>query len=297
MSRVILYPFPRLPDAALRWSEWVITANGARVNAQELCDLWDANSELDFAVKVSIRLKLIAPLKLRHPELVLTVSCSESAFSCSQSARLIQDRDLASASTSVTVRGVDIAQSVQLRAQIIDAPPEAELALRPWMSRLVLAELPAVTVPLVSDLTGFPTSAQSFRKSNLPQAPWRIAVNATELSDSFSNSVRLYLNVDYPVVQELIDGKPRPYVETELSAAITRVLLSAARKLHDEGALNRAPSAIATEYPESVAAAAERASEQYLRMSLNEAISEMSLRPDSFEYRLAVGLGSLKEKA
>ncbi len=297
MSRVVLYPFPRLTHGSVAWGQWSFTANGRQTTGQDLCDVWDSNSELSFAMTATVDSSSAQSLGIRSPELIITVSCQETAYSVSRRSRLVHDKNRMSASCSLTVLGEDIAQSVQLRAQIVSAAPAEELAEAPWMSRRIVAELPVATIPLSSDLTGFPTSAQSFRESNSLEAPWRVSVNATELSDSFANSVRLYLNVDFPLVRELIAGKPRPHVEVALSTSITQVLLNSARKLHDESEDGKSPSAVAAEYPESLAAAAERAAEQYLRMSLSEAVAEMRLRPDTFEYRLSAGVGALKEKA
>lgn len=296
MSRTLLYPYPRLQPAALSWSAWRIVVDGHEVSPTEFTDAWDANSAMEFSLSVSIPSEALLRMRGSNPVLLLGASCADTAFTNTAETPFIASPTSLTAAGNLSLSGSDISQKLTLRAQIL-LPVDARGGAPEWTSRRILGEVRPLELELDSDLSGFPTSARSFSAAHLPDAPWDIKVTATDLSDSFSNSIRLYLNEDYPLIRELMNGKPKPHVEAELSASIARTLLNTSRRLWDMAPEVESPDALAEEHPDSIAAAGKRAAGTYLRVNLAEAIHLLRSRPETVEFRIASAAGVLKGRS
>ncbi|WP_424464157.1 hypothetical protein [Pseudoclavibacter helvolus] len=296
MNRVLLYPYPRLEPANISWSAWRIVLDGHEVTTGEFTDAWDANSAMEFSLSVSIPSSSLLRMRGGNPVLLLSASCAETAFTDTAETPFVASPTSLTAAGSLSLSGADISQKLTLRAQVL-MPVEAQGRAPEWTSRRILGEARALDLELDSDLSGFPTSARSFSAAHLPDAPWDIKVTATDLSDSFSNSIRLYLNEDYPLVRELMNGKPKPHVEAELSASIARTLLNTSRRLWDMAPEIESPDDVAAQHPDSIAAAGKRVAGTYLRMNLAEAIHLIRSRPETVEFRVASAAGVLKGRS
>ena len=147
-----------------------------------------------------------------------------------------------------------------------------------------------------SEASGFPTSAYSFKGHRLPDAPWRVVVSAEEVESTFVHSVRLHLNEDYPLVQELIEGRPKPIVEQELTASIARTLIATVSRLSADIGIPATLDSVAGDFPDSVAAAARNVARVYLNRTLDAAVSDYRNRPEEFEYKLAGAVGLMRVK-
>ncbi|WP_350270230.1 hypothetical protein AAFP32_00910 [Brevibacterium sp. CBA3109] len=194
------------------------------------------------------------------------------------------------AEAELRIDGNVVSQVLTVRTELI-----GEDNSQPWLRRRIVAEGPTLRVPLDAELDGFPTSSYSFDKEGMPEAPWRLVVSADELEAPFAHSVRLELNEDFAPVRKLIGGNPELYVVRELDATIVRVLIASAARLSSTDARDKTLEEVAAEYPDSIAAAAQRASEQYLQMSLSAAIKSYRLTPDKHDYEVAVGTNLLKD--
>lgn len=296
MSRTLLYPYPRLQLAAPSWSAWKIVVDSHEVSSTEFTDAWDANSALEFSLSVSIPSEALLRMRGSNPVLLLSASCAETAFTATAETPFIASPTSLTAAGHLSLSGSEISQKLTLRAQVL-LPVAAQGGAPEWTSRRIVGEARALELELDSDLSGFPTSARSFSAAHLPDAPWDIKVTATDLSDSFSNSIRLYLNEDYPLIRELMNGKPKSHVEAELSASIARTLLNTSRRLWDMAPEVESPDAVAEEHPDSIAAAGKRAAGTYLRVTLAEAIHLMRSRPETVEFRIASAAGVLKGRS
>lgn len=216
MKAIQLYPYPRLDS--VEWSQLELAVNGRPVDPAQLAHRWDANST------ISLSLSATAPTddlrKYGTPTLTLSAGCSETAESATDSSPFTSGATLSSATAAVTLNGSRLAQQMEIRATL-NSPYGQE----GWLHRRIIAERPAERIALQSELRGFPTSAQSFLELQWRPAPWSLHINATDLSDPFAHSIRLILNVDYPRVEELIEGRSQPHVGTALNAAILRALM------------------------------------------------------------------------
>lgn len=296
MSKLVLFPYPRLADSEVHWSDWTVSLDGHNTSADEVADAWDAKSQMFFRISARVGMNALKNIGGGRLSLMVTASCRDTAYTATSTSEFIHDPESANAQGQVMLAGRDVAESVELRAKIL-LPVEAEASSDSRvLCRRIVAESRAVKVPLNSDLAGFPTTSYSFNDHKIPDAPWRIEVTADELEAPFSQSVRLHLNEDYPLVRELMDGSPRPFVEAELTASITRVLIASVAALADNEMHGRSPDTVAAENPESIAAAAKRATEQYLKKSLNAAVKDLHLQPERLEYAIAGGIGLLKDK-
>ena len=298
MTRVVLYPFPRLPERSIQWRDWDVLLDGRAVRLDEVADQWDADSALTFRISVSIHQRELGLVSDRpeNARLVAAVTCHDTAYTATADTALHSGETDMSGSLSLTVLGRDIAQMLELRAQVVGPMGSAEDTSSAWLQRCVLADGPAVQEQLDSALIGFPTVAFSFDRANYPDAPWRIAVTATDAEEAFANSIRLELNEDYPLVRQLMDGEAEDHVANELIASITRVLIGTISRLIEDETTQRSPDEVAAEAPSSIAAASARAAKQYLLMSLGEAVKVLRAKPEEFEYYLANGTGILRGK-
>lgn len=292
MSRTLLFPFPRLRSTAVAWSDWRLVVDGHEVSANEFADAWDANSSIEISRAVTLQKEETHRLRGGTPMLLLSVSCAETAFTAVAEEPFVATPTSLAASSSISFSGRNVSQKLTLRSQVIQSLVGHEGPV--WTDRRIIADATPHEVGLDSELSGFPTTARSFAAAHLPDAPWEIKVTATDLSDSFSNTVRLYLNEDYPAIRELMDGRPKAQVEAELSASIARVLLQTSRRLWDAAPEGNNPDAVADEYPDSVAAAAQRAAKTYLRTTLTEAVDHVARRPETVEYKIASAAGILR---
>lgn len=287
MTKQRLFPFPRLSSKAVHWGEWRARLDGDVIALDDLPDQWDASSELRFGISVRVDPRGFEDLGVSEPRLALTVACADTGFSVCDDVPLSDDDPARTAAADIRVDGSDVSQIVELRAEIIGRDDREA-----WLRRRILAEGPQSRVALNSELVGFPTSSYSFEKRGIPAAPWRISVAADSLDAPFVHSVRLELNDDYQSIRKLISSRAEPAVKAELDASITRVLIATVSKLWDagEGRLED----VAAEYPDSIAAAAQRAAEQRAALTLGEAVNRYRMRPEELEYAIASKLQILK---
>lgn len=280
MSKRQFYPFPRLVPSEIAWQKWSVSVDGEPIGVDDLADHWDANSLISFAISARISQEAMGAMGITEPLLAVTAACADTAHSVSMDAPAEVSGEALTATVELDVAGRNISQVIDLRADVIGHDDSAS-----WLSRRIIAEGPRLRVPLESDLIGFPTSSSSFDTRGLPPAPWRIHVAADSLDVPFMHSVRLELNEDYPTIRRLINGKPDPGTDAELSASITRVLIATVSRLWDggEGRLED----IAAEYPDSITAAAQRAAEQRASSSISDAVNRYRLRPERLEYDIA----------
>lgn len=290
MTRQRLFPYPRLAASDLDWGSWTIRLNGSQTSESAISDDWDSNAELSLGVSVRAKTDQLNKLGVRNPKLVLTVNCPSTALSVSRDAHLQLGQSSMTAEAELQIDGKVVSQVLTVRTEII-----GEDISQPWLRRRIVSEGPTLRVPLDTELDGFPTSSYSFDKEGMPEAPWRLVVSADELEAPFAHSIRLELNEDFAPVRKLIGGDPEPHVVRELDATIVRVLIATAARLSSTDAAQTTLEEVAAEYPDSIAAAAQRTSEQYLQMSLSAAIKSYRLTPDKHDYEVGAGTNLLKD--
>lgn len=288
MNAIRLFPYPRI-DNAVEWSRTSILSNGQPVAVDELADRWDADSSLSFAVSASVPNEKIESFKDGDPVLNLSIGCRETGETTYSSAQFSKDSSKSYATATVTLKGAAVAERLELRATVT-----APLGESAWLSRRIVAARTVEKINLDSHLVGFPTSAVSFKANNLAPAPWVIRINAVSLSDPCANSVRLLLNEDYPRVVELIEGRARPYVEEALQATIVRSLLSTVQRLSAIDGGDSDVSDVIAEFPDSIAAAAEKSCRDYLNRSLPAVLTLLDREPETVEHHIASAVGFLK---
>lgn len=294
MARMVLYPYGRFDRTEVNWGEWSASLDGRSLRIGEIADIWDSKSQFRFGLEASVKSSALDRLGGGRLQLILTVSCRDTAVTFSSSADFIVAAESLTSSAEVAVPGNAISQMIELNARLL--LPMGSSRTEQFLSRRIVSELQETRIALASSLEGFPTSAYSFKKHNIPEAPWRLAIIAEDLEAPFAHSIRLHLNEDYLLIQELIDGNPKPYVEQELTASITRVLIGAVARLSVRDLNGRSFDSIVEEFPESLVAGAENAARLYLRKSLQEAVADYNLRPEQLEYSISSGVGLLKAK-
>ncbi|KUM31138.1 hypothetical protein AQ436_16645 [Arthrobacter sp. EpRS66] len=284
MSKVTFYPYPRLQS--VQWSELSVNFDGEPYALEKLPDVWDANSEVTFRVSASVDNELFETVNVDSSSslLVVEVTCRDTAYSLTMEASFTRKVDVLDAVAEITVSGSSVSESIELSAFII-GPVDKQL----WLRRAVLAEGPSSRVALNSDLVGFPTSVFSFVEEQLPPAPWRLAVTTEDIEAPFAHSVRLELNEDFQVVRDLIAGKANPSVHADLVSSIARVLIGTIAGIKNSTSDSRTAAEVAKEAPNSIVAAAARASEQYLGCTIDSAISMYFRQPELFDYKLLTG--------
>lgn len=291
MGAVPLFPFPRVQEH-VSWSGVRLIVNGQPTEPGDLADRWDSDSLIRLSINAQVPSREIAKLELlTGPSLVLTVGCNDTSESFTTEVDFKASSSDLQAAAEVEFDGSRVAQRLTVRASV--TAPFGDV---PWLKRRILAERPVERINLDSELSGFPTTAMSFSESSLPAAPWTLAVFATALSDPFAHSIRLNLNTDFPRVEELIFGRPEPYVENALQVAITRALIQTARRLADEAGSDAEIRIAVTEYPESIAASADKACRDYLRRSLEEVITLARRQPERLDTLIDSAFGILREK-
>lgn len=287
MKPIALYPYPRM--SGVEWSRTTFQVDGQLVDPAELADRWDADSTISVSVKATVQNAELTQFDAAR--LTLNAGCSETAESHSGSAPFMVGANRATARATVTLKASHLAEQIEIRAALTAPYGGAK-----WLNRRIIAERPAERINLLTEIQGFPTSAISFKAEHWHSAPWLLTVSATHLSDTFAHAIRLLLNLDYPRIEELIDGRPQPHVETALHAAILRTLLQTARRLVDDSGDDANIGKAITEFPDSFAAAADKASRDYLNRPLTWTVSRLRTQPEDIEYLIDSSLGSLKEK-
>lgn len=296
MSKVQLFPYPRLSSTTTKWSEWEVSVDSKRYPLEQVGDHWDANSALSIRIAVIIGLSDLASIQanLGAVQLIAAASCRDTAFTITRATPLVADATTASGSATISIPGHKISQLLELNAYLT-SPVDSIATSTSWLDRRIIADGPHIRMPLASELDGFPTVAYSFDKAGIPDAPWRIVVLADHLEAAFTHSVRLELNDDYPLVRDLMDGSASTPVTDELIASITRVLLSTVAKIRQNSTESRSLQELAAEEPDSIVAAAQRAAMQYLKLPIDKAVQELTLRPERLEHLIASGVGILRK--
>lgn len=302
MSKIRLYPYPRLDPAAVMWSPWKVTLDGKPVAIEEVADQWDPKALITVGIAVEVSPNVLSDVGADEAYLVMEVACRDTAYTAPSRVKLLTPEGSPSrgaaqqGSVSVTVPGVSVSQALDLKAKVLAAySPDPEKAAPGWLAQRVIAEATASRILLNSELAGFPTSAYSFKQQNIPDTPWRIVVSTNEPEAPFAHAVRLELNEDFPAIGQLIAGKPDPLITSELHSSIIRVLVGAVSHLIMDSSLGvQAAEKIAVEHPESITAAVQRIASQHLHLSLTEAITLYRSLPQSLEARIANSTGLLK---
>ncbi|AZQ77089.1 hypothetical protein EJ997_06860 [Flaviflexus ciconiae] len=287
--RINLYPFPRI-DSDVSWSPTSFLVNDEPVEKDDIAERWDCNSQLSVLTSVQVPSSVIQAMQLSEIKLVLSVSCpstSETSVEVSYPTVVAQKYSFQAV---VTVGGHQIARKLNIRAMLV--APEG---IESWLSRRILAELNE-SINLESWVDGFPTIAMSFEENHRPRAPWSINVEATSLEDPFVHAFRLELNTDNLLVSDLIAGKNVPRVGNALDASILRVLIDTFRRLFKDSGRRQCLDDIVIEYPESVAAAANQASKDFLSRPITETLSLAEHRPDELETLINASTNLLGEK-
>lgn len=298
MSGIKLYPYPRI-DEAVEWSDVSITVDGHPVEHEELAARWDSHSTITLAVSAAVPFAHFKKNSSIAPVLTLSVGCYATAESVSVRSQFVLGAARASASAQVSIDGMRLAQQLEVKASLT-----APFGDEKWLERRVIAQRRPEKFNLDSELSGFPTSAISFKDNNWREAPWVIDISAVDLTDPFMHSIRLTLNLDYPRVVELIEGRAERHVETALEAAIIRTLLQTARRLADDSTRDAADNTrrgdevtrAIEEFPDSIAAAAEKTSRQFLKLPLGSVLTRMRSRPEDVETLILSATQALKEK-
>lgn len=289
MSKIVLYPYPRLHDVT--WGEFRTSLEDKECQLTEVSDIWDANAQLTFSISVQTRMRdfLQAGADFSTARLVIDVHSRDNAITLTNEARFIKDLDTLSASVTISLPGQVVSEELELHAYIIGPAGD-----EPWLSRRILADGPQTRVALNSELAGFPTDAFSFANAGIPDAPWRLVITSDDAESTFAHSIRLELNEDYQLVRDLMDGKANQAVSVQLVASITRVLIGTVARMLEGSNDGRSAETVADEAPDSIAAAASRASQYYLGAPLNSAVHDYLLQPERFEYSLACGTDLLR---
>lgn len=287
MKAVHLHPYPRIHS--VEWSQTRVMVNGRSVEPEDLTNHWDSDSTISLSVSAAAPSEDLA--KFGKPQLVLNAACSETAESVTSRGLFTVGSTRSQATTTIELEGSRLAEQLELRV-MLTAPYGDEA----WLSRRIIAERRAEHLDLQSGLRGFPTTAMSFKAANRRQSPWLLSVSATELSDPFAHSIQLVLNEDYPRIEELIEGQAQPHVETSLNAAIIRSLVQTARRLADDSDDDANLEAAVLEFPHSIAAAADKASRDFLKRPITWVVSSLRSHPEDVEAMIDSAVGALKEK-
>lgn len=290
MSTITLDPFPRLDNKQISWKPWVFMLNGKQTDEMSISDDWDPNSKLTVSAGAVVtglsHAELRAPAEAA-PVLKLAAACQDTAKTFV--GEVVLDRLGARAdyagSVELDVDTTKIEGQLIVHADIVLPVADQSGKAVPWLKNRIIAESQQLKIGLSEDSRGFPTSTASFRQEGWYPAPWRFDLECTDLSDTFNNSIRLYLNQDDKDVRALIDsGKPASMRE-QLVASIHRILLLTADRLSHNVEPDKTPDQIAEEYPESIAAAARRSAVEHLSLeTLDEALDLIRENPEELDY-------------
>lgn len=290
MTRIVLYPYPRLDRSSAAWKGWSATLSDQSHPLEEVADNWDSNADLAFRVSVRVTPAALEAISLEVDEvrLVATVACRDTAYTATAEASLVSDGTGLGAEAVVRVLSRNVSESLELRSCLIGTRADSGS-----LARRILADGPESRVILNSSLDGFPTVAYSFDEQGQPAAPWRLVVEADDAEAPFAHSVRLELNQDNERTRALMRGNHDALTQSALIASITRVLIGTVARMTGDSADRRSFETITAKAPDSITAAAARAASQYLGMSLERAVLDYRMRPERFDYALAVGVGPL----
>lgn len=288
MSAVVLHPFPRLPDKAVRWGPWGSVVDGKTLELKKISESWDANSRIRLYTDVSVDSSVLEAMGLSSgAELLLSATSRATATTVSARVLLRPSGGRHRATVNVELDGESIAEQLDLTAAVI-----APVTGTAWLKNRVIAERRVEKVSLDQEQQGFPISAVSFEAEGWSAAPWKFEVYATHPADTFSQSVRLFINEDYEQSLELLEDKGNAWANAMLHAAIARQLVATMVAISPEAV--QGPDELADENPESFAAAARMVAAKYFKQTLKETCRIYRERPELFEQLLLHETGFMK---
>lgn len=211
---------------------WEVSIASPKLDKKDLHEIWQVGQDLLFNIAVVVRDSFWADTHTDAdtPLTVVAIATCAVARKKWQVRRTldfnVSNREIA---LSLLVPGAEIAQEVSLDLWVVgDAPVgqgQIHRGAKLWESanRLVY--------PLEGGAQAFPTSAISFRQTNRPAVPWLVEVVGDATPDwKVSASLRLYVNTDFPVTQDILDDVAPAEVYTQISHDIYfRVLQNIAR--------------------------------------------------------------------
>lgn len=215
MARVRVQPHLTAGSSAVRWAGWYLVTGSERHPLGPLLHGWDYDQAITIGTAPEIDLvELLDSTGLDDPteiHLVITIDCPATSR---RFVRHVPVTDFAGDSAAIIA--VDIPQgSVALELKM--ACHLALFALRKTTGASAslkgsrLAESPTTRLILEGEASRFPTEAVSFTSLRWEAAAWSVRIDAEDMNEAFSGSVRLFLNTDHPTGAALASMEPRTY--------------------------------------------------------------------------------------
>lgn len=231
---------------------------------EELAKSWIPGDVLTVAAKVEIHPQFWADTgvsDVSSVRVVLVATCMSTRTTWRSALKVeIGEGGLATSVGDLVVDGDSIADEVKVDAWIVGPGQTASTMGATHAGAKLWVNSDPLVLQLVDNIEGFPTTPVSFGATNRRNVPWSVECAREAIAEtSISSAIRLYVNTDHPLHEDIVSGAADPMVFAAIQTDVHVVALQHLANLR-------------TEY--SVAALSEHADEDHNSMAaLGESIS------------------------
>lgn len=294
-KNVVAYPHPTLAPESVQWDDWRLT-EPTGTTLDNLQNTWDYGQDLAFESTVVLDadalVELLAGQDLSGTSVTAEVVCRASAWRTSVSVPLHTITPGPGEQLHVAVRvevpGHRVDDQLQLTAYVLGPARTPSTATHTSGAKLAVG--PTTRVVLRPDAAQLPVSIVSFEEVGWRAAPWRFVLQADSLRDTYSASVRLYVNADLAVADELTSssgGQARERLLNTVRFDVLRSLMAQLHQLRSEPELSEEFDAVSEMDENSVGFVAEVLAQKHLGYGLSTALDRLTTAPVDQEQRLA----------
>ena len=299
MSRsLVAYPFATIPQEAVRWGEWTLAAP-LETTLSALPNSWDYSQDLVFQSDVWVDmaniLGFLGVTSMATFKVTVEVFCRSSAWRTSTSFSLESATRAMEGQfhipLQVDVPGSCVDDHVQITVFIVG--PAQVPGVGKVISGAKLAVGPTTRILLRPNVAQLPVSIVSFADVGWRAAPWRFVLQTDTLHDAYAACVRLYVNADLAVSDELTSTSAGPSRNRLLNTVRFDVLRNLLQQLHQlrlDPRITAEFDSVSEMAENSVGYIAEALAQKHLGYGLSTALDRLHADPVTQEQRLAASV-------
>lgn len=229
MAKLRILPHRSASEHSVTWgSWWYALGSEERHDLEDLVTGWDYATPLRFGTHFSINIAELMSSTGLDPssvDVVIMADCSavQQRF---VSRTAITDAITGGREGVISLSPGTVAQEVKLSAHLVLG--RAPLNAGPRVATEVGARLgssPTVRAILEGDASRFPTEIMRFSETNYGNAPWTLTAYFDDLNDSFMGTVRLLVNSEHPLGNEVIQSSSPSIAASLMRLEVTRALI------------------------------------------------------------------------
>lgn len=216
MASIETRPYRTASVSSVNWDVSVVSPS---LGQSELPEVWQVGEDIVFSISVALRPTFWVETGLSSdtPLTVVAIATCAVARKKWQVRETLDFHHLSrEVFLSLCVPGQEIAQEISLDLWVVGDAPVNESQIHHG-AKLWESASPRI-YPLEDGSQAFPTSAISFRETNRPAVPWLVEIDPESTPEwKVSGCLRLYVNTDFPLAEEILENTASADVYTQIT--------------------------------------------------------------------------------